>query len=147
MRFSYLSGPVTSGSVPASFFQRTKAVFRNSASGTTDLATVTYAYPSAGVVDVTDTAGRAWRVTSGSTYYGIRRPGVSTDTFGASLSGGVVTSVTDAGVTTGYSRSVSGTTATMTITNALSQVSTVVSNLTTGRPTSVTDPLSRTTGF
>src|SRR5699024_9865386 len=38
-------------------------------------------------------------------------------------------------------------TATMIVTNALSQASTIVSSLTTGRPTSVTDPLSRTTAW
>ncbi|MGZ8298599.1 MAG: RHS repeat-associated core domain-containing protein, partial [Allosphingosinicella sp.] len=61
--------------------------------------------------------------------------------------GGIVTSVTNSGVTTNYSRGVSGSTATMIVTNALSQVSTIVSNLTTGRPTSVTDPLSRTAAY
>jgi RHS repeat-associated protein len=35
----------------------------------------------------------------------------------------------------------------MTVTNALSQASTVVSDLAVGRPTSVTDPLSRTTAY
>ncbi|HEX8526225.1 MAG TPA: RHS repeat domain-containing protein, partial [Allosphingosinicella sp.] len=50
-------------------------------------------------------------------------------------------------MTTGYSRSVSGSTATMTVTNALSQQTTIVSNLTTGRPTSVTDALGRATSY
>jgi YD repeat-containing protein len=50
-------------------------------------------------------------------------------------------------VTTSYSRSVSGTTATETVINALSQTTTVVSDLAIGRPTSITDPLSRTTAF
>jgi YD repeat-containing protein len=86
-------------------------------------------------------------VTRGTASFAIRRPGASADSTSASLTGEVVTAVTNSGVTTGYSRSVSGSTATMTITNALSQVSTVVSNLTTGRPTSVTDPLSRTTAY
>ena len=35
----------------------------------------------------------------------------------------------------------------MVVTNALSQATKIVSNLTTGRPVSVTDPLGRTTGF
>ncbi|HEX8064046.1 MAG TPA: hypothetical protein VF535_12635, partial [Allosphingosinicella sp.] len=146
--FSYASAPGSSSSSnpPATFHQRTGAVFRNSAAGTANLASVSYSYPSTGVTDVTDTGGRVWRVTSGSTYYGVRRPGASSDTLGASLSGGIVTSVTNEGVTTGYSRSVSGSTATMTVTNALSQA-TIVSNLTTGRPSSVTDPLGHATGF
>lgn len=58
-----------------------------------------------------------------------------------------MTSVTSGGATTNYSRSVVGTTATMTVTNALSQVTTVVSNMTIGRPISVTDPLSRVTSY
>ena len=55
--------------------------------------------------------------------------------------------MTNEGVTTAYARSVSGSTATMVVTNAVSQATTVVSNLTIGRPTSVTDPLSRTTAY
>ena len=56
-------------------------------------------------------------------------------------------SVTNRGVTTSYSRSVSGTTATMTITNALSQVATVVSDLNVSRPTSITDANGHTTNY
>ncbi|MFL6843483.1 MAG: hypothetical protein ACJ8ER_01215, partial [Allosphingosinicella sp.] len=142
--FSYASaaGNSTTSNPPDTFHQRTGAVFRNSAAGTTNLASVSYSYPSTGVTDVTDTGGRTWRVTSGSSYYGVRRPGASSDTLGASLSSGVVTSVANAGVTTSYSRVVSGSTATMTVTDALSQATTIVSSLTTGRPTSITDPLS-----
>ena len=136
-----------SGTAPATFHQRTGASFYNHAAGSSALASVTYSYPSAGVTEITDAAGELWRVTSGSTGHSVRRPGASSDTLGASLSGGIVTSATNGGVTTTYSRSVSGTTATMTVTNALSQVSTIVSSLTTGRPTSVTDPLSRTTAY
>ena len=147
IRFAYASAPVTSGTVPASFHQRTGASFYRSDAPTTPLASVSYSYPSTGVTDVTDTAGDVWRVTSGTSAHAVRRPGASSDTLSASLSSGVVTSVTNGGVTTGYSRSVSGSTATLTVTNALSQVSTIVSSLTTGRPTSVTDPLSRTTAY
>jgi RHS repeat-associated protein len=111
------------------------------------LAGVSYSYPSTGVTDVTDTGGGVWRVTSSASGHSVRRPGASADTISASLSGGVVTSVANGGATTSYSRSVSGSTATMTVTNALSQASSVVSDLTVGRPTSVTDPLSRTTSY
>jgi RHS repeat-associated protein len=55
--------------------------------------------------------------------------------------------VTRDGVTTGYSRVVSGTTATMTVTDALSQPTVVVSNLTIGQPTSITNALSKTTSL
>jgi RHS repeat-associated protein len=60
---------------------------------------------------------------------------------------GAVTQVTREGVTTGYSRSVSGTTATTTVTDALSHVTTIVADLNISRPTSITDPLSHTTSF
>src|SRR5205085_4674228 len=147
--FSYASpgGGGTSG--PAvDWFKRTRADFYNSAAGGSSLANVTYSYPSAGVTQVTDMGGRVWRLT-GSFYMvsGIRRHGASSDTTTISRSGGVVTSVTRDGVTTNYSRSVSGSTATMNVTDAGSNVTTVVSDLTWGRPTSITDPLSRTTGF
>jgi RHS repeat-associated protein len=147
VRFTYASGTNVTGTVPATFHQRTGASFYNSAAGSSALASVSYSYPSSGVTDITDTGGGVWRVTSGSASHAVRRPGASSDTISASLSSGIVTSVTNGGVATGYSRSVSGSTATLTVTNALSQVSTIVSNLTTGRPTSVTDPLSRTIAY
>jgi RHS repeat-associated protein len=147
IRFAYASGTSGSGSVPATFHQRTGATFYNSNAGSSALASVSYSYPSTGVTDITDQGGRTWRVTSSPTNYAIRRPGASSNTTSASLTSGVVTSVTKEGVTTSYSRSVSGSTATMVVTNALSQATTIVSNLISGRPTSVTDPLSHTTGF
>lgn len=136
---------------PATFRQRTGATFHNTTAGSGALASTSYSYPSNGVTQVTDTGGRVWQVTSllGSGTIGIRRPGVSTDSTSAtySTSTGVVGSVTSDGVTTSYSRSVSGSTATMTITNALSQTMTVVSDLTLGRPLSVTNALSQTTSY
>jgi RHS repeat-associated protein len=147
IRFAYASAPVTSGTVPATFHQRTGASFYNSNAGSSALASVSYSYPATGVTDITDTAGDVWRVTSGTSGHAVRRPGASSDTLSASLTSGIVTSVTNGGATTSYSRSVSGTTATTTITNALSQATTVVSSVTTGRPTSITDPLSRATAF
>jgi RHS repeat-associated protein len=147
VRFAYASAPITSGTVPATFHQRTGASFYNNQAGSSPLASVSYSYPSSGVTDITDQGGRVWRVTSSATQYAIRRPGASSDTTSATLSGGVVTSVTKDGVATNYSRSVSGSNVTMTVTNALSQASTIVSSLTSGRPVSVTDPLSHTTSF
>jgi RHS repeat-associated protein len=121
---------------------RSGAAFYNDAAGSGPQASVGYAYPSSGVTDVTDMAGQTWRVTANS----IRRPGESAASF--SVAGtGTVTSVTREGVTTGYARSVSGSTATMVVTNALSQATTIVSDLNLGLPTSVTDPLSRATSF
>ncbi|MGA9581608.1 MAG: RHS repeat-associated core domain-containing protein, partial [Allosphingosinicella sp.] len=147
IRFTYASAPVTSGTVPATFHQRTGASFYNNQVSGSPLASVSYSAVSTGVTDVTDMGGRVWRVTGSPTNYAIRRPGASSNTTSATLSSGVVTSVTKEGVTTNYSRSVSGSTATMTVTNALSQATTIMSNLTTGRPTSVTNALSQTTGF
>ncbi|HEX8644636.1 MAG TPA: RHS repeat-associated core domain-containing protein [Allosphingosinicella sp.] len=149
IRFAYASAASSGATTnpPATFHRRTGASFYNNQASSTPLASVSYSYPSTGVTDVTDQGGRIWRVTSASTNYAIRRPGAPADTTSATLGGGVVTSVVKDGVTTNYSRSVSGSVATMVVTNALSQATTIVSNLTSGRPTSVTDPLGRTTGF
>lgn len=134
------------GDPPESWFQRTGATFYSSGSS---VGSVSYSYPSTGVTQVTDMGGNVWRFT-GSIYgvSGIRRPGASSDTTSISYSAGsIVSSVTREGVTTSYSRSVSGSTATETITDAASHVTTVVSDLNVGRPTSVTDPLSRATSY
>ncbi|MET1112020.1 MAG: hypothetical protein ABWX67_10895, partial [Allosphingosinicella sp.] len=64
IRFAYASAPVTSGTVPASFHQRTGASFYNVNASSSPLASVSYSYPSTGVTDVTDTGGDVWRVTS-----------------------------------------------------------------------------------
>lgn len=133
---------------PDTWQRRTKATFHNDQQGGAALAQVTYSYPSAGVVEVTDTGGRVWRFTGDATKItGVRRPGASSDTTAISYSGNQVTSVTSAGVATGYSRSVSGTTATMTVTDALSQQSIVTSDINVGRPTSIKDALNHTTSF
>jgi RHS repeat-associated protein len=158
--FSYASGTGSSqtSNPPATFTQRTAANFYNDAVSTTVAqASASYAYPFSGTVDVTDTGGRVWRVTgnnSVSTYYGIRRPGAASDTTSATVSTGqIASSVTNEGVTTSYSRSVVGSTGTLTVTNALSQVTSIVSDLNVGQPTSVTvDPgiaphLNQTTSF
>jgi RHS repeat-associated protein len=149
IRFAYASagGTSSSSNPPSTFHRRTGASFYNTNASSSALASVSYSYPSTGVTDVTDQGGRVWRVTSSATNYAIRRPGASSNTTSASLSSGVVTSVTKEGVTTNYSRSVSGSTATMVVTNALSQATTIVSNLVSGRPTSITDPLSHSTSF
>lgn len=151
--FAYASGGdgSTSGGAPPpnTWQRRTSATFHNDTIGGGTLASTSYSYPATGVVDVTDTAGRAWRFTGDhQKITAIRRPGSGSDTTTYSFSSGPqVSSVTRDGVTTGYSRSVSGSTATMTVTNALSQVTTIVSNMTIGRPTSVTNALSQTTGY
>lgn len=145
--FSYASAPGFGGNVAASFSERTGADFYNSNASSSALASVSYSYPASGVTDITDTGGRVWRATTGSGGYAIRRPGASSNTTSVTANSGVVSAVTREGVTTSYSRSVSGSTATMSVTNALSQTSTVVSDLTIGRPTSLTDALNRTRSF
>lgn len=145
--FSYQDDSQSWGSQPSAGWRtRSGAAFRNDAIGTAVQASVGYAYPNgvyAGTADVTDMAGHVWRVTGSS----IRRPGESNAAFAVTSSGGIVSSVAKDGVTTSYSRSVSGATGTMTVTNALSQATTIVSNLTIGRPTSITDALNRTTSY
>jgi YD repeat-containing protein len=151
--FTYASngdGAGAGGSPPPnSWKQRTGASFYNDTLGGGALASTSYSYPATGIVDVTDTAGRSWRFTGDhQKITAIRRPGASTDTTSYGFSTGAqVSSVTRDGVTSSYSRSVSGSTATMTVTNALSQATTIVSDLTIGRPTSVTNALSQTTAY
>src|SRR5438309_2801396 len=153
LRFAYASdiGGGTYGSLPPSAWtQRTQVDFFNSIVSTTSAqGSVTYAYPSSMATDVTDMAGRTWRFTalSGSgAPSGIRRPGASTDEVSVSYGTGTV-AVTKNGVTTSYSRSVSGTTATTTVTDPLSHTTTVVADITKGRVTSITDALSHQTSY
>jgi hypothetical protein len=64
--FSYASAAssFSHSNPPSTFSQRTGAAFFNTAvSTTTPQASASYAYPSSGVTDVTDTGGRVWRVT------------------------------------------------------------------------------------
>lgn len=124
--------------------RRVSAALKN---GTTTISTVAYANPSADIYTITTPGGKSWRINGGGLFiYSLRRPGASSDTTTVSRSGGTTT-VTRDGVTTVYNRSVSGSTATMTVTDAQSHVTTVISDLTKFRPTSVTDPLSRTTAM
>ncbi|MFN3726009.1 MAG: RHS repeat-associated core domain-containing protein [Allosphingosinicella sp.] len=130
---------------PNAWYERTGATLRNETLAT-PVGSVSYAL-SSGVVNVTDPAGRTWGISGGNQITGIRRPGATSDEISLTLNGGQVTSATDRGVTTSYSRVVSGSTATTTITNALNQQTVVVSDLTIGRPTSVTDAQGRTTSY
>ena len=116
----------------------------------TSMNSVGYSYPNSTTLDVTDRAGRTWRLTTDASgrLTGVRRPGSSSDNISYVYgSNGLVTSATTDGVTTTYSRTVSSTTGTMTVTNALSQQNVVTSDLNIGRPTSLKDALNRTTSF
>ncbi|HYD11551.1 MAG TPA: RHS repeat-associated core domain-containing protein [Allosphingosinicella sp.] len=134
----------------ASWSKATGATFTNSVTAPATNPTVTYTAVSSTVEDITDTGGQTWRITRNGSgaITGIRRPGSAADNVTISYgSGGVVSAVTRDGVTTNYSRSVVGSTATTTITDAASQTSTVVADLAKSRVTAVTDPLSRTTSY
>ncbi|HYI63665.1 MAG TPA: hypothetical protein VEW71_02145, partial [Allosphingosinicella sp.] len=134
-------------SVPVpDWYKRTGASFTNLASAPSPLPTSSYAYPSAGVFEVTDTGARTWRFTSSGGNFSIRRPGSGSDDITVTYSGGYVSQVVRDGVTTTYSRSTSGSTLTTTVT-AGGNATSVAASLTTGRITSVTDPLSRTTSY
>jgi RHS repeat-associated protein len=144
--FAYASNATSTNAPPANaWFTRTGAGLYN---GTTAAGTVGYADVSSAVTDVTDPAGRTWRIGGTASVSNIRRPGQSSDSYAVTYnSNGTVASVTKDGVTTNYSRSVSGSTGTMTVTDALSHATTIVSDLTLGRPTSVTDADSHTTSY
>ncbi|HEY0629052.1 MAG TPA: hypothetical protein VGD23_06960, partial [Sphingomicrobium sp.] len=141
----------------SNWFQRTRADFYNTVAGLTPQATVTYSYPSATVTDVTDIGGRTWRFTGNwnGQLTAIRRPGAQSDTTTISYnpSTSTVSSVIREGVTTTYGRTVSGSSATMTIIQVDGNPATadpqsvVISDLVKGRPTSIRDPLNRTTSY
>ncbi|HEX8124179.1 MAG TPA: hypothetical protein VF548_01190, partial [Allosphingosinicella sp.] len=142
---------------PNSWQRRTRArLFNDPVSTTAAQAEILYEYPSAGAVEVTDAKARKWLFSSaGAGITGIRRPGMSSDTTSIAYGGlgSTVSTVIREGVTTSYSRTVAGTTATMTVTQVdpsnpdPDPVTEIVSDLTIGRPTSVKDPLGRTTRF
>lgn len=142
--FSYVTDSVAFHQNPsANWFKRTGEVLSNG--GTT--RTVSNTFVSSTVTDVTDADGRVWRITNGTNALGIRRPGSSSDDISVTFASGIVTQVVRDAITTGYARSVSGSTATTTITDALSHNTVVVADTSIGRITSVTDPLSHQTQY
>jgi len=148
--FSFVSNTIALHSLPSgSWFKRSGVTLTNSnVSGAS--SSIAYSYVSSTVTDVTDAGGRTWRLTNDTSnrITGVRAPGSSSDDVTVAYgTGGIVTSVTRGGVTTTYSRSVSGSTATTTVTDALSHVTTVVANTGIAAITSVTDPLSHTTSY
>jgi RHS repeat-associated protein len=132
------------------WYQRTTVTFNNSVNTPSPLPTITYAYPSSGVVTVTDPANRTWTFTTDTSarLTGVQRPGSSSTNIGYGYgTDGTVSTSTKDGVTSSYSRSVVGTTATETMTNPLSQQRVVTANTSLGRPTSDKDGLNRTTSY
>lgn len=146
---NYLTGSPGNFSAPQSnWYKKTGVTFANAnvPCGST-CPSVAYS-DSGGIQTVTDALGRQWRFDTSTTQLtGIKRPGSSTDTTTISYNSNGVASVTREGVTTGYSRIVTGSSATMTVTDPVAGQSVIVSDLTAGRPTSVTDQLGRTTSF
>lgn len=145
--FAYPTG-ATAGS--AQWYQRTSATFSNSANPPSPAPIISYAYPTSTEVDVTDPASRVWKfmMDASGRLTGIQRPGSSSNniSFGYGTDG-TVNSATKDGVTNGYGRSVAGTTATETVTDPLTKQTVLVADLNVGRPTSMKDPLNRTTAY
>jgi RHS repeat-associated protein len=132
------------------WFNRTTISFTNSAGAPSPLPTITYAYPSTGVITVIDPGGRQWRLTTDGSgrLTGVRRPGSTSDNITYAYgTDGTISSATKDGVTTTYARIVSGSTATETTTDAGSGHTVTVSDLSKGRPTSFKDELNRTTAY
>jgi len=122
------------------WLQRANAVFDRDA---TPVSTVSYAYPVSGTVNVTDPAGKIWRITATS----IQRPTDSTPKFSVTQKSGVVSAVSKDGVTTSYSRAVSGNAVTLTKSDPLNNSTVITSDLSIDQITSIKDPLGQTTTF
>lgn len=146
---TYLTNTFQPGASAVNWYRRSSAIFKN---GTTTAATINYAYPSSTTTQTTDIGGRVWNFTyvgdnqSGS-LSGIKRPMAAANSTILSYANGAVSSITIDGVTTSYSRAVAGTTATTTVTNAISGVRTAIANLAQSRVTQITDELNRVTTY
>ncbi|WP_343517780.1 RHS repeat-associated core domain-containing protein [Sphingomonas sp.] len=151
--FTYETDYTGIGVPPSEWSVRTKATFVDAGETCVpNCASANYSrtYHSSGsTLTVSDLLNNQWQFTGvGGRVSSIKRPGSTADDISISYgTGGVVTSVANDGVTTGYARSVSGSTATTTITNALSQATIVIADLTRGRVTSVKNALNQTTSY
>jgi RHS repeat-associated protein len=116
--------------------------FANTQSATGSFPSVTYAYPSTTVTTIADALGRTWTWDLGSSGSGqfdsAKRPGAGSNSTSVTYGSGRVSSVVNNGVTTNYSRVVSGTTATTTITGTSQPTQVVVADLSLGQITKVT---------
>lgn len=130
-----------------SWFERSSATLSNTAVSSPSWPTISYAYPSSTVTNITTTNGVFRLTKSGGNVTAVRRPGAGSDNLTVSYGVNGVSSVTNEGVTTSYNRTVSGSTATMVVTDALSNQTTIVSDMVKYRPTSVTDALTNTTSY
>jgi YD repeat-containing protein len=133
------------------WYQRTSVTFNNSANPPSPPPTISYAH-SKGHIDLTDPAGRVWGLSWSDGHDGIVLGSIQSPDNGRSVgynywNDGTVRAANIRGAATTYSRVVSGHTATVTSTDALNNATIAVVDLTTGRLTSITDPLNRTTSF
>jgi RHS repeat-associated protein len=108
--------------------------------------TTTQSWPTVGYTtlgDVIDPSGNTWRYTDSTTQSTIRRPGSATDNivYNIDIPTQRVTSVVRDGMTWNYSWSLAGTLLTMTRTDPLTHVLTVVSDTTVGLPKTITNEL------
>lgn len=124
------------------WYKKTGVSFANSETACTS-ACPSLTYSTSGAFTITDNIGRQWKPGSSSVQF----PGDNSPSLVATISSGVVTSVTNRGVTTSYSRSVAGNVSTMTVTDALSNSRVIKGDIAKGRVTSVKDELDRTTSF
>ncbi len=148
LTINYATDMPGGGEPVAHWFVRTNAQFTNLDDAPPSPPTATYTAVSSTVTDVTGTGGQVWRFTNGSSgrLTGIRRPGAGSDTITIGYDGnGAVSSVTHAGVTTSYSRVISGTSGSMTVTDAASDQTIYSIDLTQGRITSLFNETSGTT--
>jgi RHS repeat-associated protein len=139
----------TSGAPPTGWWQKAGVVFTNAVTAC-DSSCPSLAYGGTGgsIASIADGLGRQWSFTvSSGRLTGIRRPGTSSDTTTISYAtGATVSQVVREGVTTTYSRSLSGSVATTTVTTAAGS-RTVVADTALGRVTSAQDELGRTTAY
>ncbi|MBB4099966.1 RHS repeat-associated core domain-containing protein [Sphingomonas kyeonggiensis] len=134
----------TSSAPPTPWYQRTSVAFSNSNQPPASAPTITYLDPVRNFGDYTDPAGRTWRFSASSVpLTGIQRPGAASYSTTISYSGtpSYVSSITIDGLTTNYSRIVSGSIATTTVTDALSNQKIVEADLTKGRVHKITQVL------
>ena len=132
------------------WFQKTSATLSNANVSASSWPTVTYANPSSNVYTITTPGNATWRFTgTGQNITAIRRPTASADTTTVTYAPSTLSpsSITKDGVTTGYNYSVSGSTATMVVTDALSNQTTTISDLVNYRPTSITNAAGKTTSM
>lgn len=137
--FDYSTTWSSASAPPLEWWNKTRASLRDAG---VEAATVGYSYISPTEVTVFDPVNRTWRVDATSIRSFNSAPEVRvTNTGPGSIQ------VERNGVNTYYTRTVSGTTATVTKKNDLNQATVIVSDLTKGRPISVTDAAGATTSY